>query len=336
MFNVKNQNLENQTNSNPIDFDWDLFEKEDPRYFKKVKIRDDDPYLRSGLVSKDNIISGYYEIKNASLYDYNKIKLILKKDNDFSVIECILDLNDLNKEYKNAVENILNITQDEYDEYDEYDLEEFKNKNIKDLFEYKFVYLSKQKEIIKLDFNKGNVYDVYNEFMDDLTQEKNNIYFVKVVGKNKGGFIVEYNNVLGFLPGAIAAANKLIDFDSYVGRYINVMLDSYLEKEKIFVFSYKKYVEHILPSKIDELSINENTYKGFITGVYDFGVFVEFDEIFTGLLHVKNMNKEYLEKLKNKELKPGDELEFKIIDIIKEEKGEKTKFKIILSNNWNI
>ena len=84
-----------------------------------------------------------------------------------------------------------------------------------------------------------------------------------------------------------------------------------------FIVSHKKYIEHILPKKIAELSL-EDLYKGTVTGASKYGVFVEFNEIFTGLLHRSKMKKETYHKFKAREYKPGDNIEFYIGEITKD------------------
>ena len=66
-------------------------------------------------------------------------------------------------------------------------------------------------------------------------------------------------------------------------------------------FLIKKYIRHILPLKINEL--NKTTkYTGVVTGVVKFGIFVEFDEIYTGLIHTSEMSDEHINKFNNKKI----------------------------------
>jgi predicted RNA-binding protein with RPS1 domain len=139
-------------------------------------------------------------------------------------------------------------------------------------------------------------------------------YVSKILSKNQGGFLVEVQGIKAFLPGSLAAANKIVDFDEYIGKQIYVMIEDFLASSSIFVVSYKKYLENILPSKLGELE-RDQYMSGTVTGTSKFGVFVEFDEIFTGLLHVSEMSPTTLEKFNNGEIKSGNNMSIWLKDI---------------------
>jgi len=133
-------------------------------------------------------------------------------------------------------------------------------------------------------------------------------YMVTVTGINDGGFIVDLNGLSCFMPGSLAAANKINDFESMLGKDVYVMVENYLEKSNMFVVSVKKYIKHILPSKIKEFNYTD-TYSGHVTGVTKYGVFVEWDEIFTGLLHESEIEGDW------SSIKAGDQIDFFIKEI---------------------
>jgi ribosomal protein S1 len=165
---------------------------------------------------------------------------------------------------------------------------------------------------------KGSLYQAHlrtimREFRSQI-QKPTSAYMAKVTGKNQGGFMVEVSGIKAFMPGSLAAANKINDFDSYIGKTIFVMIEDYLAPSDMFVVSYKKYLDYILPSKLAELERNQ-LLEGNVTGTSKFGVFVEFDEIYTGLLHTAEMNMETLEKFNNREFRPGDPLQVWLKDI---------------------
>ena len=67
-------------------------------------------------------------------------------------------------------------------------------------------------------------------------------------------------------------------------------------------------------------SVNFNTktnvlkteYSGVITGVMKFGLFIEFESIFTGLLHFSAMDSNFYQQFKNK--KPGISAWFAVME----------------------
>ena len=97
------------------------------------------------------------------------------------------------------------------------------------------------------------------------------------------------------------------------------MVEDYLKDTKTFIVSNKKYISHIMPSRIDNLDITE-MYTGYVTGTAKFGIFVEFDEIFTGLIHTSKMSSEMKADFKNREFKPGDSIDFWIKEITRDKR----------------
>ena len=171
---------------------------------------------------------------------------------------------------------------------------------------------------VKASLYEGQLSHVKDEFFAQIKNPTND-YIGTITGKNQGGFIINVNGVNGFLPGSLAAANVVRDFDDMIGKVIPVMVEDFLHESNIFVFSYKKYLSFILPTKISNLDLDKK-YVGSITGLAKYGIFVEFDELFTGLLHSSKMSNELKEKFKNYEFKPGDEIEFWIKEITPDKK----------------
>lgn len=134
-------------------------------------------------------------------------------------------------------------------------------------------------------------------------------FSVKVKSVCNGGFMVDLTGLECFLPGSLAAANRIMNFHDYVGKHINVMIETYDQKRDIFVVSFKKYLGKIIGEKVKELSFIEN-YEGIVTGTSPNGVFVEWNDIFTGIIPFEEKNKEKLEGLKQ-----GDTISFYVVDI---------------------
>ena len=181
-----------------------------------------------------------------------------------------------------------------------------------------FVMISTKGNGIKPNLIKGHELKIKNEFISQI-KEPTSAYMAKVLSRNKGGFMVEVQGINAFLPGGLAAANKIVDFNEYLGKEIPVMIEDYLQDTKTFIVSNKKYIQHILPAKMEELN-HESMYEGVITGTAKYGIFVEFNEIFTGLLHYSKMTPETRDKFKAREFKPGDPLNFWIKEITKDDR----------------
>ena len=104
-----------------------------------------------------------------------------------------------------------------------------------------------------------------------------------------------------------------------IGKEIPVMVEDYLKESDTFVFSYKKYISTVMNSKINELDLDKK-YTGTVTGSAKYGVFVEFDELFTGLIHTSKMTPELHNKFVKGTFKSGDKVEFWIKEITDDKK----------------
>jgi small subunit ribosomal protein S1 len=146
------------------------------------------------------------------------------------------------------------------------------------------------------------------EFFNQIKKE-NLAYEARVESVNKGGYMVDVQGIKCFLPGSLAAANKISDFDSLIGKTFYVMIDGYVAAKDIFVVSYKKYLSKIMEQKIQELDLTKK-YKGHVTGTSNFGVFVEWEDVYTGLIHKTEFENQTVDGFN-----PGDEIEFYIKEV---------------------
>lgn len=141
---------------------------------------------------------------------------------------------------------------------------------------------------------------------------------------NPAGYDVEISRggvtLPGFMPNTLAGINKLVDPNAIVGTTFEVAIESYSEHEGTYIVSRRKYLRSLIPAAIKELNY-EQVYTGHVTGTTPFGVFVEFNECLTGMIHKANVHPEWQERLD--EIKPGFEIDFYIKEIARSPKGEK-------------
>lgn len=164
--------------------------------------------------------------------------------------------------------------------------------------------------------------DTLNDFL-----KNDKWFYVKVISLVKGGYLALYKGTVKcFLPGSHAAANVIRDFNDYLNTEIPVMIENYDSVNDLYIISYKKYIKHTLPQKVYDLEFGKK-YTGILTNKpYEFGIFIEFQNYYTGLLH-KSEFANYIEDTST--FKSGDVLDFYIKDIIVK-KGEP---RIILTND---
>ena len=168
------------------------------------------------------------------------------------------------------------------------------------------------------DVEKASIWDGYVESLIREMKEQvtlnNKAYIATILSTNNGGFVVDIMNTLkAFMPGSMAAANRVTDFESMIGTQFEVMVDSW-DPTSGFVVSRKKYLRTLLPIKISELKDklieNKDTlFDGVVTGSTQYGVFVEIDEFITGMLHKTLVRDETREAMRNNEIKPGSNVQ---------------------------
>ena len=166
----------------------------------------------------------------------------------------------------------------------------------------------------------------YREDLEDFLKT-DKWFYVKVISLVKGGYLAMYKGTIKcFLPGSHAAANVIRDFNEYLNKELPVMIESYDQANDLFIVSYKKYIKQTLPQRIHELKFGQK-YTGILTNKpYEFGMFVEFQNYFTGLLH----KTEFLNyETESKNYHSGQEIDFYIKDITVK-KGEP---RIVLTNS---
>ncbi len=144
---------------------------------------------------------------------------------------------------------------------------------------------------------------------------------------NRGGLLVEYEGIRGFLPVSqlsaehyprVGSSDKdeiLQRLNSLVGKTIKARILDANKKDNKLIFSEKEAVRDGLAARFAELTIG-STVKGVVTGVVDFGVFINIDGI-EGLVHISEISWERV-GAPAEFVKVGDEVEAKIIAIDKE------------------
>lgn len=144
---------------------------------------------------------------------------------------------------------------------------------------------------------------------------------------NRGGLLVEYEGIRGFLPVSqlsaehyprVGSADKdeiLQRLNSLVGKPIKVRILDAIKKENKLIFSEKEAIKDGLAERFASLKVGDITH-GVVTGVVDFGVFVNVDGI-EGLVHISEISWERVNN-PSEYVKVGDEIDAKIIAIDKE------------------
>ena len=157
--------------------------------------------------------------------------------------------------------------------------------------------------------------------------ESGEIITVVPYDANRGGLLVEYEGIRGFLPVSqlsaehyprVGSSDKdeiLQRLNSLVKKDIKARILDADRKANKLIFSEKEAVKEGLAERFQKLAIGD-TVTGVVTGVVDFGVFVNVEGI-EGLIHISEISWERVNNPSDY-VKVGQTIEAKIIAIDKE------------------
>lgn len=176
-------------------------------------------------------------------------------------------------------------------------------------------------------------WDVFEEALENDSEVE-----VKGLETNKGGMIVVANGVRGFVPSSQFGKDFMGKIDDLIGKKFNVKAIEVDKEKNRLIFSER----HV--SEADELALKETaldavedgaTYKGVVSGVMHFGLFVTVevpvdkkgDNVghIEGLVHISEISWEKVDHPKNYH-QVGDEIEVRVLGI--DEKTNKLNLSI--------
>jgi small subunit ribosomal protein S1 len=157
--------------------------------------------------------------------------------------------------------------------------------------------------------------------------ESGKIIEVSPYDANRGGLLVEHDGVRGFLPVSQLSAEHyprvggsdkdeiLQRLNNLIGKKLSVRILDCDRKANKLIFSEKEAIKDGLAERFEKLAIGD-VVKGVVTGVVDFGAFVNVEGI-EGLVHISEISWERVSNPADY-VKVGETIEAKIIAIDKE------------------
>ncbi len=147
---------------------------------------------------------------------------------------------------------------------------------------------------------------------------------VKTVELNRGGMIVRWQGLRGFIPSSQFGASYAGNLQGLVGQTINVKPIEVDREKNRLIFSEKHVSEAAVmeqrESALKAVKVG-NTFSGSVTGVLSFGAFVAVPvtsgkETITveGLVHISEISWEKVEDI-HKYLKVGDKVDVKVLGV---------------------
>lgn len=146
-----------------------------------------------------------------------------------------------------------------------------------------------------------------------------------IVDANRGGLMIRVGRVMGFLPVSQLTTehyprveggdkNKILEvLSTFIGQLFRVKIIDVNEQEDKLIVSEKAAMEEKQKELISQFEVGSDV-DGTVTGVVDFGVFVEFGPRLEGLVHISELAWQRVENPRDL-YRVGDTIKAKIIAI---------------------
>ena len=195
--------------------------------------------------------------------------------------------------------------------------------NLGDLIKAKVVDVENENGYIELSLKEAKQALIWSE-AEKAIKEK--IPFnLEIKDANKGGLILEWQGLQGFLPASQLKAEhypRVLDSDKdkilkelkkLIGEKISVIIISTLPKEGKLIFSEKDNNPEEKKEILSKYNIGDEL-ECTVAGLVDFGVFLKLEDSLEGLVHISELDWGLVEDPRSM-FKVGDVVKAKIIEI---------------------
>lgn len=198
-----------------------------------------------------------------------------------------------------------------------------KKMNVGDIITAKVVDTENPDGYIELSLREARQAMIWSEAEEAIRDKR--VIELPVKEANKGGLILEWQGIPGFLPASqlkaehyprVADGDKdriLDELKKLVGERLSVAIITAIPKEGKLIFSEKSPEQKDKEKIIGKYAIGDEL-QGEVTGMVDFGVFVKIEDGLEGLVHISEIDWALVEDPKAL-YKVGDKVSVKIIDI---------------------
>ena len=198
-----------------------------------------------------------------------------------------------------------------------------KNVNPGDSISAKIIDVNKDNGYFELSLREARQALIWNEIDEAMAKKK--VLELPIKEANKGGLMVEWQGIVGFLPASqlshehypkVEGGDKdqiFMELKKLIGQKLPMIIIASDPKEQKLIFSEKG----ITSDEKEELVTSYNVgdiLEGEITGATDFGVFVKIAENLEGLVHISEMDWALVDDPKSK-FKVGDKVRVKVIEV---------------------
>ncbi|MBU0708068.1 S1 RNA-binding domain-containing protein [Patescibacteria group bacterium] len=200
---------------------------------------------------------------------------------------------------------------------------EYTDLNVGDKVQATVFELENEKGVMELSFRQAGHKKAW-DLLFSLKEEKT-IVDAAITEANRGGLMVKVGRVVGFLPVSQLTVehyprveggdkDKILEkLLSYVDKSFKVRVIDLDEEEEKLIVSEKLAWEDKQKVAIDKYKVG-GIVEGKVTGVVDFGAFVEFGDGLEGLVHISELAWQRIDDPREI-IKVGDAIKAKIISI---------------------
>lgn len=151
------------------------------------------------------------------------------------------------------------------------------------------------------------------------------VYDIPVLEANKGGLLMSWQGIQGFLPASQLKADHyprvedgdkdkiLEELKKFVGEKLSVCIIAASPKEGKLIFSEKSPESRDKEKIVSKYAIGEEL-EGTVTGAVDFGIFVKLEDNLEGLVHISEIDWSLVEDPRSM-FKVGEKVKVKVIEI---------------------
>ena len=212
--------------------------------------------------------------------------------------------------------------------------------NLGDSIKAKIVDIENEDGYIELSLKEAKQALAWSEAEKALKDKT--IVELEVKDANKGGLIVDWQGLQGFLPASQLKADhypRVLDSDKdkilkelkkLVGEKISVMVISITPKEGKLIFSEKDGNPEEKKEILSKYQINDEV-ECEIAGIVDFGVFLKLEDGLEGLVHISELDWGLVEDPRAM-FKVGEKIKAKVIEI--KDNKVSLSIKALKDNPW--
>ena len=215
-----------------------------------------------------------------------------------------------------------------------------KKVNIGDTVAGKVIDIGGKEGYIEISLKEARQALIWSEAEEAIAE--NRIYELAITDANKGGLIINWQGIQGFLPASqlkpenyprVNDGDKdkiLEELKKLVGEKLSVAIIGANPKEGKLIFSEKSPESKNKESIVAKYELGDEL-TGEVTGLVDFGIFIKLEEGLEGLVHISEIDWGLVENPKAM-YKIGEKVKVKIIEI-KDDKIS-LSIKALKENPW--